>query len=86
MKVRCRGLEQAFYWTWGFILLRKRSHIAQAGPKFTHYVAQDSLKLMRLLPLPPQSWDHWHAPSHPGYAILRMEPRASCMLGRNSIK
>lgn len=30
-------------------------------------------------------WDYRQAPIHPVYALLEMEPRASCMLGEHSI-
>lgn len=37
-----------------------------------------------LLPLPPKCSDYRHAPPHPGYVVLGIEARASCMLGKSS--
>lgn len=47
----------------------------------TYYIAEDAFELLTLLPLPAKCWVSNHAPSYPVYEVLRLEPRASCMLG-----
>jgi hypothetical protein len=37
-----------------------------------------------LLPPPPECWDYRGRAPHPAYAVLGIEPRALCMLGKHS--
>lgn len=46
----------------------------------TYYVAKDDFELLSFLPQPPEFWAHICETPHSIYAVMRVEPRASCML------
>lgn len=50
----------------------------------THCEVKDTFKRLILLPLCPDCRDYRHVPAHLVSAVLGIEPRAPCMLGRHS--
>lgn len=46
------------------------------------YVAKDDPEHVSLLLLCPEFWDYGHAPQHPIYAVLEVEPKILCILIR----
>lgn len=62
-----------------FALLGQGSPVTQ-DDLGTDCVAKDDLELPILLQLPLQCWDYRNASPCPVYLVLRMEPRASCIL------
>lgn len=47
------------------------------------FVAKDGPKHLIHLPPPLECWDYNHVPPIQVYAMLEVEPRGSCMLGRD---
>lgn len=50
------------------------------------YVAEIDSEVLILLPPPLKSWDGRHAPPHPVSAMLGVEPRVLCVVGKHSPK
>lgn len=50
----------------------------------THYVAEDGLGLLILLPSSPKGWNFKHALSFPVHVVVGIQPRASSRVGKYS--
>lgn len=61
-------------------IIFKKSYMAQIGLN-SLYVLKNDLELLIFLPLPSKCWDYKLVPPHLVYMVLRIEPRASCMVG-----